>query len=332
MKKVYNLLLIMTALIVCASCNNEWESEQYVQLVSFKAGVNAQGVTPIYVRYKPDGKVTYPLPLIVSGSTMSTKNLTVHIGLDPDTLARLNVEHFGSRKELFFKELGDKYYEYPETVEVPAGECAALLPINFSLGDLDQVDKWVLPLAIQANDPSFDYQANPRKHYRRAMLRIFPFNDYSGGYSATAYKVYFKGNENEAIVPENKTAYVVDEKTVFFYAGLLDIDRLDRRYYKIFCHFTDDLIDLQTKKLEIYTDNPDINLVVKGQPSYSIEEEMDATRPYLKHMYLSVNLEYDYRDYTSVPGYPLDYTVKGTLIMERKINTQIPDEDQAIEW
>ena len=47
MKKIYYLLLAMTVLIVCASCNNEWESEQYVQMVSFKAPVNAQGVTPI---------------------------------------------------------------------------------------------------------------------------------------------------------------------------------------------------------------------------------------------------------------------------------------------
>ena len=161
----------MTVLIVCASCNNEWESEQYVQMVSFKAPVNAQGVTPIYIRYKPEGKVTYQLPLIVSGSTMNSKDLNVHVGLDLDTLDVLNVEHFGSRKELFFKPLENKYYEFPETVQIPAGECTSLLPIDFALKDLDQVDKWVLPLAIQSNDPSHNYQANPRKFYRRAMLR-----------------------------------------------------------------------------------------------------------------------------------------------------------------
>ena len=51
------------------------------------------------------------------------------------------------------------------------------------------------------------------------MLRISPFNDYSGQYSATAYKVYFKGNEKEAIVPEYHTSYVIDDKTIFFYDG-----------------------------------------------------------------------------------------------------------------
>ena len=104
-------------------------------MVSFKAPVNAQGVTPIYIRYKPEGKVTYQLPLIVSGSTMNSKDLNVHVGLDLDTLDVLNVEHFGSRKELFFKPLENKYYEFPETVQIPAGECTSLLcPERFRSG------------------------------------------------------------------------------------------------------------------------------------------------------------------------------------------------------
>ena len=33
-----------------------------------------------------------------------------------------------------------------------------------------------------------------------------------------------------------------------------------------------------------------------------------------------------------IPGFEVKYKVEGSLILERKINTQIPDEDQAIEW
>ena len=51
MKKIYYLLLAMTVLIVCASCNNEWESEQYVQMVSYlhtlQAGRESNIPTPI---------------------------------------------------------------------------------------------------------------------------------------------------------------------------------------------------------------------------------------------------------------------------------------------
>lgn len=331
MKNVCNLFFIMATLILCASCNNEWEKEQFHQLLSFKAPIDSKGTRSIYIRYKPDGIVNFQLPLIVSGSTMNSKDLTVHVALDPDTLKVMNQERFGKRTELFYKQLSSQYYKMPQTVNIPAGESIALLPIEFSLANLDMVDKWVLPLNIE-DDPSHGYEPNPRKNYRKALLRIYPFNDYSGEYSATAYKVYFKENEKEPMVPEFHSGYVVDDNTIFFYAGLVDEDRLDRSHYKIFVRFEEDKIDLQTKKATIYTDNPNINLVVKGTPSYSIEEVMDDTRPYIKHVYVTVNLEYEYVDYTSVPGYPLNYVVKGSLTMERKINTQVPDEDQAIEW
>jgi len=327
MKKIYSLLLIMITLVLCISCNDEWKDEQFKQLVSFKAPINSQGVTPIYIRYKPDGKVTYQLPLIVSGSTDNNNNLTIHIAEDPDTLKVLNQERFSTRTELFYKQLDLQYYTRPETVDIPAGINNALLPIDFSLENLDMADKWVLPLTILDN-PSYNYEVNARKNYRKALLRIFPFNDYSGEYSATAYKVYFSGNESEAIVPEYKTAYVVDENTVFFYAGLVDEDWLDRKLYKIFLRFNDD----NEKTLTITTDNPLIDLKVDGKPDYFVEEEMDAVLPYLKNVYVVVNLSYEYKDYTSIPGHELHYIVKGTLTMQRKINTQIPDEDQAIEW
>ncbi len=103
------------------------------------------------------------------------------------------------------------------------------------------------------------------------------------------------------------------------------------RDYKIKFEFTEEKIDLQTRKLKISSDNEDINLVVKGQPSYTVEEEMDATRPYLKHRYVSFTIEYDFKDVTSRNQEVL-YKVKGTMLLERNLNTQIPDEDQQIEW
>jgi len=327
MKKIYNLILIMIALIMCVSCNDEWKDEQFKQLVSFKAPINDQGVTPVYVRYKPNGKVTYQLPLIVSGSTDNNNNLTVHVTEDADTLKVLNQERFSTRTELFYKQLDSKHYTRPETVNIPSGTNTAMMPIDFSLANLDMTDKWVLPLTI-LDSPSYNYDVNARKNYRKALLRIFPFNDYSGVYSATAYKVYFAGSESEAIVPDFKTAYVVDDNTVFFYAGLVDEDHLDRKNYKIFVKFNDD----NAKSLTITTDNPLIDLKVNGRPDYFVEEVMDAVLPYLKNVYVVVNLNYEYKDYTSVPGYELHYIVKGTLTMQRKINTQIPDEDQAIQW
>jgi hypothetical protein len=315
----------------CVSCNDEWKDEQYIQTASFKAIPNSLGVTPVYVRYKSEGKVVYNLPVIISGSTMNSQNRTIHIGLDPDTLAVLNQEAYGHRNELYFKQLGTTYYGMSETIDVPADKYTTTVPIEFTLGNLDQTDKWVLPLRI-LSDPSYSYQANPHKYYQRAMLHINPFNDYSGTYSGTLYKIYLAPDMETALNMSSVRTYVVDENTIFLYAGIRDIDYLDRKLYKIFIRFTDEMIDIQKKKLEIYTDNPEINLNVQGQPYYTVEEEMDATKVYMKHIYITLGLSYTFEDYTTISGTPLKYTVTGILSMQRDLNTLIPDEDQQIQW
>jgi len=331
MKYIYYLFLAMFTIICCVSCNDEWKDEQYIQTASFKAIPNSLGVTPVYVRYKPEGKVIYNLSVIISGSTMNSQNRTIHIGLDPDTLAVLNQEAYGHRSELYFKQLGTTYYGMSETIDVPADKYTTTVPIEFTLGDLDQTDKWVLPLRI-LSDPSYNYQANPHKYYQRAMLHINPFNDYSGTYSGTLYKIYLAPDMETALNMSSVRTYVVDENTIFLYAGLRDIDYLDRKLYKIFIRFTDEMIDIQKKKLEIYTDNPEINFNVQGQPYYTVEEEMDATKVYMKHIYITLGLSYTFEDYTTISGTPLKYTVTGILSMQRDLNTLIPDEDQQIQW
>lgn len=330
-KNILYLFLVITTAICCMSCNNEWEDEQYVQLVSFKSQPNSNGVTFTYVRYKPEGKVTYELPIIISGSTPNTHDRNVHISLDYDTLSVLNQEQYGHREELYFKVLDPSYYTFPETVVIPAGESTATLPIEFTLGDLDQSDKWVLPLTI-LDDPTYNYEANPRLYYRKALLRVSPFNDYSGTYNGTLYRIILEGDNDHALTLGSHRTFVVDDKTIFKYAGSRNIDSPDRKLYKIFFEFTDEIVDLQHKKLRIYTDNPEINLKVNGEPNYSIQEEMDKTRPYLKHIYITLNLSYDFEDYTTVPGQTLHYSVTGSLSMQRDLNTLIPDEDQQIQW
>ena len=328
MKQIYGLLSLLAVLIGYSSCNDEWKDEQFEHYVSFKAPLDSRGVSQINVRYKPDGNVTYQLPLIVSGSTTNNSDLTVHVAIDPDTLQALNYERFQSRTDLYYKELESDYFTMPETVNIKAGENTALMNIDFTLNDIDLVDKWMLPVTIVDN-PAYGYLANPRKHYRKALLRVMPFNDYSGIYSGTALKTFLKGYENDAaIVKSEIPVYVVDENTVFFYAGTVDENRIDRRNYKIYAAF-----DNQTKTVTLTAEDPNIEFQVNGTPVFVVEETMDAVRPYLLHRYVTISkIDYSYTDYTAVPGATISYTVRGSLILERKINTQIPDEDQAIEW
>lgn len=325
MKKIAALLTILL-LIGSIACNKDWSNEQYEHYISFKAPLDVDGVTPIHVRYKPDGLVNYQLPVIVSGTTDNDKNLLVHLGVDPDTLQAFNNANFQNRTDLYYKELTDQYFTIPDTVSIPKGVNTNTVNVGFTLKNIDLVDKWILPLTIE---PSADYTPNPRRNYSKALLRVVPFNDYSGEYSGTALKVYLKGEESgAAIVKSTVETYVVDENSVFFYAGTIDENKTDRRDYKIYATF-----DTTKREVTLASDNPSINFVVNKTINYSVEEIPDELQPYLVHRYITINnIDYNFTDYTSVANASIDYTVRGSLIMERKINTQIPDEDQAIQW
>lgn len=327
MNKPFILFLSLTLLLICGSCNDEWTKEQFQNYVSFKAPITSGGVSDIYIRYKGDEKTTFQLPLIVSGSSTNTKDMTVHIALDSDTLDVLNYERFQNREDFYYKELDSEKFTFPSDVKIMAGENTSLMAIDFTLKDIDMVDKWVLPLTIKS-DPSYDYIANPRKHYRKALLRINPFNDYSGIYSGTALKTVMEGYENETpLVKAQIKSYVVDENTVFFYAGNIDEDRQDRRNYKIYATFN------ATGGVTFYAENPDMHFQLNKEASYTINEQMDDIRPYLLHRYITINnIDYKFSDYTMVPNVDINYKVSGSLILERRLNTQIPDEDQSIEW
>lgn len=326
MKNIKISILLVCIVVAISSCNDEWKDELYTHYVSFRAPINSQGVTDIYVRYHVDSASTFQLPLIVSGTTTNSQNLHVEVGLDLDSLKTLNYERFQNRNDLYFIPLSDSYYEIPSyNVTIPAGSRQGLLPINFTFENINMFYKWVLPLTI-VDDPSADYQSHPRKNYRKAMLRVIPFNDYSGVYQTTAIRIYFAGTTTNALVINTRTTYVVDENTVFFYAGITDEDYVNKDVYKILMTFNDD------GTLNIRAENENINFKLLSTPVYTIEESMDELLPYLMHRYITVNLSYSYDDITSVANHPISYEVMGSMISERKINTQIPDEDQAIEW
>ena len=330
MKVKYSLLCTLAVMVVCSSCNEEWKNEQFERYISFKAPINSEGVSRINVPYKTEESATYQVPLIVSGSVTNDRNYNVHIGLDPDTLDVLNYERFNNRKDLYYKVLDTRLYSFPETVQIKAGENTALLPVEFNLNGIDLTDKWVLPLTIE-DAPDGSYTPNYRKHYRKALLRVMPFNDYSGNYSGVNYKSYIAGAESEgAIVKSLIMTYVVDHETVFFYAGTVDETRTDRKNYKIKARFT---TEGGRNLVELTTENDKMKFRLNKAATFYAETTQDPLRPYLEHRTITImDIDYNFVDYTTVPGAELEYHVVGDLTMERQVNTQIPDGDQSIEW
>ena len=225
-----------------------------------------------------------------------------------------------------------EHYSFPEEINMPQGTSVVTLPIDFDLTGINMVRNWVLPLTIV--DRPGVYLGHPRKNYAKALLNIKPFNDYSGTYSTTTLQSFIAnadGSYDQAnpIVRNTRTGQVVDENTIFFYAGAMEEDLINREDYKVNFYFNP-----ETEMVELSSDNESLKLeqLNKDQSVYTIAEVPDQERPYLIHRYVIFNIEYTFVDYTSVKGTEIAYHVKGTMSLERKINTQIPDEDQAIEW
>ncbi len=351
MKKIYTLVALAAMTLLGASCNSEWEEEQYEHYISFRSPLDSKGVTNIYVPYSRrdkdgnytaggEGKSNYQLPVIVSGSLINQQNITVHVAHDPDTLRTLNLARYATRTDLFYEDMGKEGYTYasfPETMQINAGEDVGLLNLSFNFKGIDMSDKWVFPLQITDN-PSYDYQSHPRKNYAKAILRIFPYNDYSGDYSGAllANKVVMlvDGKEtetSESITKSSVRGYVVDENSIFTYAGIVDEDYTDRKKYKIKFTFNGDTngpVTLSCDNAEEIDFEPTEGVI----PSFRILSSMDETRPYLEHRYVIINNIDYYFNYIPVEGAKIRYHVKGSMTLSRDINTQIPDEDQAIEW
>ena len=334
-KNIISLLaLSLTAVMAFtfASCNDEWTEEQYEHYYSFRAPLDDNGVTAVYVPFARHddnggylygaGLSSYNLPVIVSGSTKNDKERVVQIAHDTDTLPILNYQRFQNRTELYYEDMS-AYATYPSTVTIGKGQDVGLLDIRFDFSaGIDLSRKWVLPIKVVEN-------GHPRKNYAKAMLRIYPYNDYSGNYSATTLKLANGYDTSNAIGMEVSRAYVVDENTIFFYAGNIDETRIDRANYKIFCRFSPG----DQGGVTMWSDNPAMKFITDGKSTFRIYDRTDDVQPYLIHHYIIINnISYSYVDYTSVSGLELLYTAEGSMTLERKINTQIPNEDQAIEW
>jgi len=332
MKKLYIYITMLGILFSVYSCNDEWEDELYTQMISLKAPIHWwDDASVLYLRYKPQGEVIYRLPVVVSGSKTNEKDFYVKLGVDNDTLSILNEAKFSHRTDLYYHQLPEAFFEFTsDHCHIPSGTDVGLFDIKFYLSELDLVEKWVLPIMIK-DDPSYD--SNMYKGRRKALLWIIPFNDYSGYYSSTGMNIYF-GDETTPMVVGSREARVVDENSIFFYAGNTEEKLEERGQYKIIVTFNNPHQNEDGSlegSLDVRADKNDINFRLLSNPTYKIEEKMDEVQPHLKHRYVTLNIKYSYDDITSSVQ-SLPYRCEGSMILERKINVLVPDEDQAIEW
>lgn len=346
---IYKTLLlaaITASAAAVTSCNDEWSDEQYRQYAGFKAPLdtegNSVGVTTVYVPYTrtdslgnplygEHGLSSYNLPVIISGSTVNSENRTIHVA-HSDTLDILNDARFSTRRELWYQDMSD-YAQYPATLAIPSGQSIGLLPVKFDFRGIDLSDRYVLPLTIVDNAADGCFR-NPRKNYATAMLRVLPFTDYSGVFQAANVKFYLVSGgvvDDEPGALNTVQTYVVDENTVFFYAGSFDESSQLRKNFKIYARFEPYEEGGSRGKVTLYTDNEKMEFVQNKPATFTIIEQDDEVQSYIMRRTLIVNdIDYTFNDYLTAPGSVITYLVQGNMTMERKLNTQMPIEDQIV--
>lgn len=336
------LLAASAIAVATTSCNNDWEDEQYEHYVSFKAPLATEGsnvgVTTVYVPftrsnedgtplYGNEGESHYDLPVLVSGSTNNPYDINVNIA-HSDTLPILNNERFSTRTDLWYNDMWD-YADVPTTIAIKGGDNKSLLRVRFHFNGIDLAERYVLPLTVAPGD---GYQRNPRKNYATAMLRVLPFTTYSGIYQAGNLKFYIVSGGVTDTEPGAMTTvqtYVVDANTVFFYAGSFDEDSQLRRNFKIYATFVPTTPDGKRGDVTFSCDNPDMKFSQNKVAKFTILEQDDEVQSYIMRRTVIINdIDYTFTDYMSAPGSEISYNVVGTLAMERKLNTQMPEEDQ----
>ncbi len=347
--KIYKAFLIGTVgalTLSTTACNDDWEEEQYSQYVSFKAPLNTEGtsvgVTTVYVPYTrvdendqpiygEHGLSSYELPMIVSGSTENSRDVVAHVA-HSDTLDILNLERFGNRSEIWYNDMSS-YASYPESIVIPKGESIGLLPISLDFRGLDLNDRYVLPIKVVENAEDGCFR-NPRKNYATAMLRILPYTDYSGVFQAGNMKFYLMSggvSDEEPGALTTVQTYVVDENTVFFYAGTFNENSLLRANFKVFARFVPNNETGTMGIVELYAENENMQFQQEGVATYNIIEQEDEVQSYIMRRTLIISdINYTFNDYLTAAGSEITYNVTGNMTMERKLNTQMPEEDQII--
>jgi hypothetical protein len=334
MKKIYAMLAPAALCLLFSACNDEWTDEQYEKSVSFVSSAR-RDVVNVYLKYTASGVAPYKVPIVLSGSTGNDRNVEVQVSVDPDTMENFNKGRFQRQTQLYFKLLGEEYYEFPggATATIPAGQDVGLLDVNFKLAGLDMVDKYILPLKIEATS---GYPVAPRQGYAKTLMRIIPFNDFSGTYAPAAgvLKMLTKNSQSSVVkfdttpigtYEEEREARVVDDTTVFFYAGLVQELDSQRALYKIRMAFHANgkvTLTADSARIDFWQDTG------AETGTYEVTVTTDPLAPYLERWNTIVSLTYKFTDYTN-PAVPITYLVEGyRMRMERKRNTLIPEQDQ----
>lgn len=309
MKKYICIITAILFVFSLQSCDDELADELFVK----GSYLVKNGWQEYKLKIEKDNTVVLPIAIALNGTSNNTKDVTVNLVTDPDTLAAYNLDRFRNQTELYFEEIPETYYSFDNTSYViPKGKNDVVANVVIDLNKIDYIyEEYVLPIKIASTDGALIGESK----YSKVLAQLDFTNEFTGNYSGTG-KLKQKNSQYELNVDGVKLMGS-SVNSCYFYAGNITRDtNID--YYKYIVDITIDdnnnlTLSSKLPKLEL---NP-----IKAEINRKYRLHTTDNRYYIETSTLELKYEYKDQDDTNIT-----YEYSGTLtLIQDVIKEDYPD-------
>lgn len=312
MKRIIFTLLISAAAFV--ACDNGLPDEMFEK----KVVITQNGFLKYPLDYTNAANSISDtiISLAVSGTSRLSRDVTVNLKIDTDTLRGYNWEKFRSNEALYYEELPSNCYEMELTgFVIKAGSEYANVPIRFFLDNFDKEKNYILPIAIESVSEYVIGDAD----YSKVLMNTKLQNEHSGTYNLSAKAR--EENDSELLdVKLVRELSVYNRNTCYFYAGNIAENNPNRDTYKVYMEILSDstlVFTPDNPNMVMQADTPDLDIEnPKNRVSRSVTRDVNNKRRYT--IVTTFYINYWYTD-LSIPDEPVKVRMDGTMMRTKVI-------------
>lgn len=317
--KIMKGVAAAAVLFGAASCSDDLDYELFTKYTYL---MNNGWQENIEMEINEDNTVDLPVYFGVNGTTGNSKDISLTLAVDEDTLADYNFDKNKYDEESYYLLLPEDCYTFDKTVyTIPAGSLNAGGVCKIDLNKLREHNiyaEYVLPIKIATSEGE---PVGPSK-YTKALYFLNLKNEYSGIYSGngnmkqigTSYTTQATG----------KQLYAISRKECYLYAGNVDRTTTGRSSFILNLHFNDD----GTIKLTALNDAIELKEIA-GTYNFKFYENTSDMRKLI--MMTTLYLKYEYKDIT-ITDRDVRYSYEATLTKSEDVfKSDYPDASIEVE-
>ena len=292
--------LMALAAVSAASCSDDLDYElftKYTYLMDNGWQEEAE------MKIEDDNTVGLSVYFGVNGTTANKKNITLTLGVDPDTLNSYNFDKYKNDTVAYYSLLPSDCYSFDKpSYTIPAGQVNSSAVCMIDLEKLRQhgiYDEYVLPLQITSS------QGEPvgPSAYTKALYLISLENEYSGTYSGNGNMKQIGTSYTTQV--QGKHLYAISNDQCYIYAGNVDRSTEGGKRFLVNLRFNDDMT------VTMAAVHPEIKLKpISGTYKYKFTENTSDSRKLIRMT--TIELKYEYHDVSDIYQ-DVDYSYEATL-------------------